>query len=177
MARTLSGASTCFFLCKKTKTMRINVPPLNNNSCMPGIFVCSREEKTKTSRNLMETGLFEIEEVMESRSTYSHHNYGHWCANRSERPSMIHIRRDYVSQNGSSDKKCVTVVQGIPHRIELIGLLKQLKQHMCCSGCIKNDPGRGQIIQLRGDHRLEVSYFFLHRGLCEKEDLIVHESM
>ena len=68
----------------------------------------------------------------------------------------------------AENKKCLTLIEGIPKDIDLKKILRYFKIAFSCNGTIASDPDTGdKIMQLTGDNRKE-------RFL--KEEFIVPES-
>jgi translation initiation factor 1 len=68
----------------------------------------------------------------------------------------VHIR--VQQRNG---RKCLTTVQGIDKGFSYSKLLKDLKKEFCCNGNVVQDLELGQVIQLQGDQRKNVSQFLV----------------
>ncbi|GAA0174716.1 translation initiation factor [Lithospermum erythrorhizon] len=66
----------------------------------------------------------------------------------------VHIR--VQQRNG---RKSLTTVQGLNKEFSYNRILKDLKQKFCCNGTVVQDPELGQVIQLQGDQRKNVSTF------------------
>jgi len=47
-------------------------------------------------------------------------------------------------------------------------------QQFCCNGTIVDDPELGQVIQLQGDQRTNISKFLVDEGICEKTSVKIH---
>ncbi|KAH7546650.1 hypothetical protein FEM48_Zijuj01G0223900 [Ziziphus jujuba var. spinosa] len=66
----------------------------------------------------------------------------------------VHIR--IQQRNG---RKSLTTVQGLKKEYSYNKILKDLKKEFCCNGTVVQDPELGQVIQLQGDQRKNVSTF------------------
>ncbi|KAL5705154.1 Protein translation factor SUI1 [Ranunculus cassubicifolius] len=53
-------------------------------------------------------------------------------------------------------------------------ILKDLKKEFCCNGTVVQDPELGQVIQLQGDQRKNVSTFLVTAGIVKKEHIKIH---
>ncbi|CAA6656553.1 unnamed protein product [Spirodela intermedia] len=76
----------------------------------------------------------------------------------------VHVR--VQQRNG---RKCLTTVQGLKKQYSYSKILKDLKKEFCCNGTVVQDPELGQVIQLQGDQRKNVSTF-----LIQKENIKLH---
>ncbi|RXI03583.1 hypothetical protein DVH24_004235 [Malus domestica] len=76
----------------------------------------------------------------------------------------VHIR--VQQRNG---RKSLTTVQGLKKEFSYNKILKDLKKEFCCNGTVVQDPELGQVIQLQGDQRKNVSTFLvqwrIHNGV------------
>ncbi|KAL5067246.1 hypothetical protein RYX36_018133 [Vicia faba] len=81
----------------------------------------------------------------------------------------VHVR---VQQcNG---RKSLTTVQGLKKEFSYSKILKDLKKEFCCNGTVVEDPELGQVIQLQGDQRKNVSNFLVQAGIVKKENIKLH---
>ncbi|PPS18976.1 hypothetical protein GOBAR_AA01622 [Gossypium barbadense] len=53
-------------------------------------------------------------------------------------------------------------------------ILKDLKKEFCCNGTVVQDPELGQVIQLQGDQRKNVSTFLVQAGIVKKDNIKIH---
>ncbi|KAK4398480.1 protein translation factor SUI1 [Sesamum angolense] len=81
----------------------------------------------------------------------------------------IHIR--IQQRNG---RKSLTTVQGLKKEFSYNKILKDLKKEFCCNGTVVQDPELGQVIQLQGDQRKNVSTFLVQAGIAKKEHIKIH---
>jgi translation initiation factor 1 len=81
----------------------------------------------------------------------------------------IHIR--IQQRNG---KKSITTIQGIDDKYDLKKIMNVLKKEFACNGCIINDDNFGEIIQLQGDQRSNVSEFLSEVGICKANNIKIH---
>lgn len=79
----------------------------------------------------------------------------------------VHIR--VQQRNG---RKSLTTVQGLKKEFNYNKILKDLKKEFCCNGVVVQDPELGQVIQLQGDQRKNVTKF-----LIEVNSIICYNSM
>ncbi|XP_035839881.1 protein translation factor SUI1 homolog 1 isoform X1 [Helianthus annuus] len=70
----------------------------------------------------------------------------------------VHIR--IQQRNG---RKSLTTVQGLKKDYSYNKILKDLKKEFCCNGTVVQDSELGQVIQLQGDQRKNVSSFLIQR--------------
>ncbi|XP_006370638.1 protein translation factor SUI1 homolog 2 isoform X1 [Populus trichocarpa] len=68
----------------------------------------------------------------------------------------VHIRTQ--QRNG---RKSLTTVQGLKKEFSYNKILKDLKKEFCCNGTVVQDLELGQVIQLQGDQRKNVSTFLV----------------
>ncbi|XP_078447733.1 protein translation factor SUI1 homolog 2-like isoform X2 [Wolffia australiana] len=81
----------------------------------------------------------------------------------------VHVR--VQQRNG---RKCLTTVQGLKKQYSYSKILKDLKKEFCCNGTVVQDPELGQVIQLQGDQRKNVSTFLIQAGIVKKENIKLH---
>ncbi|KAG8385703.1 hypothetical protein BUALT_Bualt03G0072700 [Buddleja alternifolia] len=82
----------------------------------------------------------------------------------------VHIR--VQQRNG---RKSLTTVQGLKKEFSYNKILKDLKKEFCCNGTVVQDPELGQVIQLQGDQRKNVSTFLVQAGIVKKDRIKIHE--
>ncbi|GMJ11498.1 hypothetical protein like AT1G54290 [Hibiscus trionum] len=81
----------------------------------------------------------------------------------------VHIR--IQQRNG---RKSLTTVQGLKKEFSYNKILKDLKKEFCCNGTVVQDPELGQVIQLQGDQRKNVSTFLVLAGIVKKDNIKIH---
>jgi translation initiation factor 1 len=81
----------------------------------------------------------------------------------------VHIR--VQQRNG---RKSLTTVQGLKKEFSYNKILKDLKKEFCCNGTVVQDPELGQVIQLQGDQRKNVSTFLVQAGIVKKDNIKIH---
>ncbi|XP_073311730.1 protein translation factor SUI1 homolog isoform X1 [Primulina huaijiensis] len=81
----------------------------------------------------------------------------------------VHVR--VQQRNG---RKSLTTVQGLNKEFSYNKILKDLKKEFCCNGTVVQDPELGQVIQLQGDQRKNVSSFLIQAGIVKKEHIKIH---
>jgi len=81
----------------------------------------------------------------------------------------VHVR--VQQRNG---RKSLTTVQGLPTDYDKKKILKALKKDFCCNGTVVDDPELGQVIQLQGDQRKNVSTFLVKEKLVKKDHIKIH---
>lgn len=81
----------------------------------------------------------------------------------------VHVR--VQQRNG---RKSLTTVQGLKKEFSYNKILKDLKKEFCCNGTVVQDPELGQVIQLQGDQRKNVSTFLIQAGVAKKEHIKLH---
>lgn len=65
-------------------------------------------------------------------------------------------------------------LQGIGEEFDKKLLIRALKKKFACNGTVVEHPEYGEVIQLQGDQRANVSQFLKEIGMCQAEQLIVH---
>ncbi|XP_010272070.1 PREDICTED: protein translation factor SUI1 homolog [Nelumbo nucifera] len=80
----------------------------------------------------------------------------------------VHVR--IQQRNG---RKSLTTVQGLTKEFSYTKILKDLKE-LCCNGTVVQDPELGQVVQLQGDQRKNVSTFLVQAGIVKKEHIKIH---
>ncbi|KAI9769427.1 MAG: putative RNA-binding protein eif1AD [Geoglossum simile] len=70
------------------------------------------------------------------------------------------------SRNG---RKTLTTVQGVPKKFDQKKVLKALKKKFACNGTIVKDTEYGEVIQLQGDHRVDVKLFLITDLECDEK--------
>lgn len=81
----------------------------------------------------------------------------------------VHIR--VQQRNG---RKSITTVQGLQKGFDYKKVLKAFKKEFCCNGSVVEDKEHGQVIQLQGDQRKNVSHFLVEEGICKADLLKIH---
>ncbi|KAK8969561.1 hypothetical protein KSP40_PGU011435 [Platanthera guangdongensis] len=81
----------------------------------------------------------------------------------------VHIR--VQQRNG---RKSLTTVQGLKKEYSKTKILKDLKKEFCCNGTVVEDPELGQVIQLQGDQRKNVSTFLVQTAIVKKDQIKIH---
>lgn len=87
----------------------------------------------------------------------------------SKQEQPIHIR---IQQR--SGRKTLTTVQGIDDYYDKKKLVKVFKKKFSCNGTVIENEEYGEVIQLQGDQRTNISEFLQNIGLAKKEQLHVH---
>jgi translation initiation factor 1 len=81
----------------------------------------------------------------------------------------IHIR--IQQRNG---RKTLTTVQGISADYDLKKIVKACKKEFACNGTVVEHPEYGEVIQLQGDQRNNISGFLQKIGIAKTSQLKVH---
>ncbi|OHT11846.1 Translation initiation factor SUI1 family protein [Tritrichomonas foetus] len=87
----------------------------------------------------------------------------------SEPVNEVHIR--IQQRNG---KKCLTLVQGLPPKLNLKKVMQYFKKNFCCNGTIVEDDAAGRVLQLTGDQRKVIADFLINEKICRKEQVKIH---
>ena len=83
----------------------------------------------------------------------------------------VHIR---IQQRNTRQK--ITTVEGIPDKYDLKRILKVCKREFACNGSIVKDLTYGEVIQLQGDQRENMSKFLSIIQLVPDSHIKVHGS-
>lgn len=81
----------------------------------------------------------------------------------------VHIR---IQQR--TTKKALTLVQGLPPKLNMKKVASYFKKTCCCNGTIVEDDSYGKILQLTGDQRQQVRDFLVEQKICPKELVKIH---
>eukprot|EP00191_Tetraselmis_sp_GSL018_P000783 CAMPEP_0177604850 /NCGR_PEP_ID=MMETSP0419_2-20121207/16351_1 /TAXON_ID=582737 /ORGANISM="Tetraselmis sp., Strain GSL018" /LENGTH=115 /DNA_ID=CAMNT_0019098887 /DNA_START=117 /DNA_END=464 /DNA_ORIENTATION=- len=81
----------------------------------------------------------------------------------------VHIR--VQQRNG---RKSLTTIQGLKKEFDYKKVLKAVKKEFCCNGTVVDDEELGQVIQLQGDQRKNVSQFLVDNKLVKKDKIKIH---
>jgi translation initiation factor 1 len=81
----------------------------------------------------------------------------------------VHIR---IQQRAG--KKSITTVQGLAPDLDLKKILKALKKTYNTNGTIIQDEEAGDVLQLAGDQRKNVSNFLTMTHICEENQIKIH---
>lgn len=82
---------------------------------------------------------------------------------------FIHIR---IQQR--NNRQSLTTVQGLSDDYDLKKIVKAFKREFGCNGCVINHNEYGEVIQLQGDQRQNVSKFLLLAKMSPEELIKVH---
>jgi translation initiation factor 1 len=83
--------------------------------------------------------------------------------------NLVHVR--IQQRNG---RKTLTTVQGISQDYDLKRIVKVCKKEFACNGTVVDHPEYGEVIQLQGDQRNNISDFLIKVGLVRKDQLKMH---
>ena len=81
----------------------------------------------------------------------------------------IHIR--IQQRNG---RKTLTTVQGVSSEFDFKKIVKVAKKEFACNGTVVEHPEYGEVIQLQGDQRQNISKFLKQVGLAREDQIKVH---
>jgi len=81
----------------------------------------------------------------------------------------IHVR--VQQRNG---RKCITTVQGLPDDLDIKRICKAFKKNFSCNGAVTKDVELGEVIQLSGDQRTNVSQFLYDTEICTDGTIVIH---
>ena len=89
--------------------------------------------------------------------------------------SLLHTDRRpvHISLQRRNNRKCITILQGLPDDLDDHRINKALRKVLKCNSCIKTDEQFGRILQFQGDHRIEIKQFLIAQELCSAGDVIV----
>mmetsp|Transcript_26598 Transcript_26598/g.47796 ORF Transcript_26598/g.47796 Transcript_26598/m.47796 type:complete len:107 (+) Transcript_26598:6009-6329(+) len=84
--------------------------------------------------------------------------------------SFVHIRTQK-----RTNRKCLTIIEGMPRDIDLKKVLKYFKKTFSCNGTIlKNEDTEESIMQLTGDNRREVAQFLKDEQIVGEDCIKLH---
>ena len=83
--------------------------------------------------------------------------------------NFIHLR--IQQRNG---KKTLTTIQGLSQDLDLKKITKAFKKEFACNGCIIVHPEYGEVIQLQGDQRNNVTLFLKKTNIVEEDQIKIH---
>ncbi|KAG7505763.1 Eukaryotic translation initiation factor 1b [Solea senegalensis] len=90
-------------------------------------------------------------------------------ASKGDAGDYVHIR--IQQRNG---RKTLTTVQGISDSYDKKKLVKAFKKNFACNGTVIEHPEYGEVIQVQGDQRKNISQFITTCGLIPEEHVKVH---
>jgi translation initiation factor 1 len=83
---------------------------------------------------------------------------------------FVHIRTQK-----RTNRKCLTIIEGMPRDIDLKKVLKYFKKTFSCNGAIfKDEETEDQIMQLTGDNRREVAAFLKEEQIVNEDCIKIH---
>ncbi|EAX94592.1 Translation initiation factor SUI1 family protein [Trichomonas vaginalis G3] len=82
---------------------------------------------------------------------------------------QIHIR---IQQR--SGRKSLTIIQGLPEKLDLKKVLSYFKKRFCCNGNIIAEENEPKVLQITGDQRQNVAEFLINEKIAPKEMVIIH---
>ncbi|UJR19883.1 hypothetical protein I4U23_023016 [Adineta vaga] len=96
-------------------------------------------------------------------------NIGNGGAIGQRSSNTVHIR---IQQQNRT--KNVTTIQGIDEQFDKRLLLRDFKKNFACNGTIAKVKEYGEVIQLQGDKRLDVSQFLTDVKMYSADQIKVH---
>ena len=81
----------------------------------------------------------------------------------------IHIRI-----NQRTTHKTITIIENIPPDLDIKKIFKYLKKNFKCNGKAFKSENLNYIIQLQGDHRINVKDFLIDMNICNSNNIIIH---
>ena len=81
----------------------------------------------------------------------------------------VHIR--IQQRNG---RKSVTLVQGLPPKLNMKKVIQYFKRNFCCNGTIIETENGDKVLQVTGDQRKNVADFLITEKICRKEQVKLH---
>jgi len=82
---------------------------------------------------------------------------------------FIHIR--IQQRNG---RKTLTTVQGINPKYDLKKIVRACKKEFACNGTVVEHPEYGEVIQLQGDQRNNISHLIVKIQIAKEEQIKMH---
>jgi translation initiation factor 1 len=80
----------------------------------------------------------------------------------------VHIRIQ------SFGRKQLTLVEGLPAKLDFKKVLQHWKHKFCCNGNTVEGGTTGTVIQLQGDKRSDVQGFLIGEKICTKDQIVIH---
>ncbi|CAG9332410.1 unnamed protein product [Blepharisma stoltei] len=100
-------------------------------------------------------------------------SFGSNLPNDFEEPTStnyVHIR---IQQR--NNRKCLTLIEGMPADIDLKKVLRYFKKTFSCNGTIvNNEENDEKIIQLTGDNRSQVAEFLKEECIVPEDCIKIH---
>ena len=92
--------------------------------------------------------------------------------NENSSTNYVHIRLQK-----RTNRKCLTLIEGMPKDIDLRKVLRYFKKAFSCNGTIVlNEETEDKIIQLTGDNRREVAQFLKEECIVPENCIKIHGS-
>lgn len=82
---------------------------------------------------------------------------------------VVHVR---VMQR--TNRKKTTICQGLPKYINFQKVLKAMHKNFNCGGTITDSKEYGKVIQLQGNHALNIKSLLLDAQLCRESNIHIH---
>lgn len=82
---------------------------------------------------------------------------------------MIHL---WLKQRNA--RQTLTLITQLPAEYDRGKILRVLKKHLSCGGCILVDENKEEVIQLQGDQREAVRTVLVDLKLAHRDDFLVH---
>ena len=80
----------------------------------------------------------------------------------------IHLR---IQQRG---RKCITIVEGLPKKMNSSKVLKHIKKSRCCIGSERKNDDGDKYLKFSGDQREFIAKFFMKELKIDKSNVIIH---
>ena len=75
-------------------------------------------------------------------------------------------------------KKCLTLVEGLSHELDLKRILSTMKKKFSTNGTLlkkdKESENQDLILQLQGDKRQDVCDFLVEQNICRRNHILIH---
>ncbi|KAI8567439.1 hypothetical protein RHMOL_Rhmol02G0122300 [Rhododendron molle] len=163
--RVLSTLTRVGFACwfgSLNSSSQVSCLRLTSRFPVPSWLIYEKEQACAAFSRILLSGEFSLL----STDPFAEANAGDPGAGSKE---YVHIRTQ--QRNG---RKSLTTVQGLKKEFSYNKILRDLKKEFCCNGTVVQDPELGQVIQLQGDQRKNVSTFLVQAGIVKKEHIKIH---
>jgi translation initiation factor SUI1 len=82
--------------------------------------------------------------------------------------SLVHLRKQM-----RGGRQCLTIVEGLAPDLDQHKILKFLRKHLACNGCVQKNEEE-DVIVMQGDVRGVIKAFFVERHICEAPRVVMH---
>jgi len=91
--------------------------------------------------------------------------------------SAVDAKKVHIHAKRRKGKKYTSSVINLAEDLDLKRMLSSLKKTLKCNGAVVEHETFGKVIQLQGDHRLQICDFLVEQEICRKDEIVVHMKM